>query len=436
MKLPFLQGIIQRILQALNWNVFNPRIVTPEYSVSGGRVDFALCHPADKPIVFIEVKQIGKIEGAERQLFEYAFHQGVPMAILTDGAEWHFFLPAEQGNYDDRRVYKLDLLEKRDRKKLLNASIDILIIKIFVMVKSIENARKDYKNVAKEREINRTLPEAMLKLINDCDELLVDLLKEKVESLCGYSPNEDIVINYLKNNLTVKEFSLPKTTIIKQTGTQQHQPTKTKIKNIDPTSITTANVIGFSIKGKEYKTKGARDFCIKGLTELSKLTDNFFARYAALPKHGKKRRFVANNKFDLYPGREDLAQNDSFEIIPGWWVGTNIGQLQAIKIVLLGCEIAKLKNDKDFKVAYMSSAYNKRPTCGRQAQCQPLRLAWTGYYFSSMMFCKRIKQTFEGNCIRLYLHKQELLTYKSDSGYPDISGFRNDRIKNNDRNIS
>ena len=344
------QGIIQRILKALDWNVYNPRIVTPEYSISGGRVDFALCYPNDKPIVFIEVKQIGKIYGAEKQLFEYAFHQGVPMAILTDGAEWHFFLPAEQGNYDDRRVYKLDLLE-RDPDEIVKRFNRYLNYQNICNGTAIENARRDYKNVAKEREINRTLPEAMLKLINDCDEILVDLLKEKVESLCGYSPDEDVVMGYLKDNLTVKELSQ------RQIPTQISQPPKqplvTRKPKIKPTTVVTSqNVAGFSIKGKIYKTSGARDFCIKGLTELSKLTNNFFGRYAALPKHGKKRRFVADNKFDLYPGREDLAQNDSYEIIPGWWIGTNIGQLQAIKIVQLGCEIAKLKVGSDFKVIY------------------------------------------------------------------------------------
>jgi hypothetical protein len=34
------------------------------------------------------------------------------MAVLTDGQEWHFFLPTEQGDYGERRVYKLDLLER------------------------------------------------------------------------------------------------------------------------------------------------------------------------------------------------------------------------------------------------------------------------------------------------------------------------------------
>lgn len=106
------QGIVQRLLHALGWPVYNTDIVSPEFSLEGKRVDFALCHPIRKPIVFIEVKQIGKSDGADRQLFEYSFHQGIPMAILTDGQEWHFFLPGEQGDYGERRVYKLDLLER------------------------------------------------------------------------------------------------------------------------------------------------------------------------------------------------------------------------------------------------------------------------------------------------------------------------------------
>ena len=47
-----------------------------------------------------------------RQALEYAFHTGVPFVVLTDGRTWSFYLPAEQGSYEDRRVYKLDLYER------------------------------------------------------------------------------------------------------------------------------------------------------------------------------------------------------------------------------------------------------------------------------------------------------------------------------------
>ena len=93
------QGSVLPILQALGWSIFDARIVCPEYTVEGKRVDFALCHQPRRPDIFMEVKQVGKSEGADRQLFEYAFHTGVPMAVLTTGQEWHFYLPAEQGTY-------------------------------------------------------------------------------------------------------------------------------------------------------------------------------------------------------------------------------------------------------------------------------------------------------------------------------------------------
>src|SRR2546427_341600 len=106
------QEVVLNLLNALGWNVFNSRIVWPEYSVGSRRVDFALCHPEARPVAFIEVKQVGESEGADKQLFEYAFMQGIPLAVLTDGQRWNFYLPSGQGTYSDRRFYSLDLLER------------------------------------------------------------------------------------------------------------------------------------------------------------------------------------------------------------------------------------------------------------------------------------------------------------------------------------
>src|SRR3972149_836128 len=79
------RGVVMRILQALNWPIFDTNVVWPEYPLETLKVDYALCHPPSKPTVIIEVKNIGNLEGADSKLFEYAFRAGVPMAILTDG---------------------------------------------------------------------------------------------------------------------------------------------------------------------------------------------------------------------------------------------------------------------------------------------------------------------------------------------------------------
>jgi hypothetical protein len=201
------QGIVLRLLSALSWPCYDTKVVSPEYSLEGQRVDFALCHPPGKPIVFIEVKQIGRqSDDSERQLFQYAFHTGVPLAILTDGQEWHFFLPAEQGNYGERKVYKLDLLERKVGE-CANRLMRYLEYQAVVSGTAIEAARDDYRSVARSRLIEATLPKAWKKLLEEKDDLLVELLADRAASLCGYKPGSDTVARFLEENLTLKEAS-------------------------------------------------------------------------------------------------------------------------------------------------------------------------------------------------------------------------------------
>jgi len=203
-------GVVLRLLQALDWPIFNSEIVSQEYSVGGRRVDFALCHPPTKPLIFIEVKQVGQSEGADRQLFEYVFHAGVPLAVLTDGQEWHFYLPGEQGNYQERRVYKLDLL-RRDINECEYRLRRYLDYNASRQKTTIDNAKQDYRDVDSKRQIELILPKAYKTLITEKDETLISILSDKVESLCGYRPEPELVINYLSSNLG----SPPKPEILK-----------------------------------------------------------------------------------------------------------------------------------------------------------------------------------------------------------------------------
>src|SRR3990172_4180964 len=98
------QGVIMRILHSLLWPIFDATQIVPEFPLGSGRVDYALCYPPKRPIILVESKDVGRAAGSEKQLFEYAFHQGIPMAVLTDGQEWSFFLPGEQGTYHERCV--------------------------------------------------------------------------------------------------------------------------------------------------------------------------------------------------------------------------------------------------------------------------------------------------------------------------------------------
>lgn len=189
--------IVRRLVHELGWPRFQSQIVYPQYPVEGGKVDFALCHPPSEPCVFIEVKQVGNIEGAEEQLFRYAFRRGVPIAILTDGQKWRFFYPIGQGDYRERKVHEMDLTEddSEENAKRLERYLNYEAICTGEAAKAIE---EDYRNVSRQRQVATRLPEAWSKLLEEEDEFLLHAVAEKTESLCGYRPTDEQVLGFLK----------------------------------------------------------------------------------------------------------------------------------------------------------------------------------------------------------------------------------------------
>ena len=146
------QGIVLPVLNELGWETSDTSIVIPAYSVESRRVDFALCPPDRFPSAFVEVNKGGRLsEEANRQLFEYAFHVGVQMAILTDGKEGLFYLPGEQGHYSERRVDKLDLLE-RNTNETIKRLRRYLSYERVRSGEAIEAARSDYQEIVQNRD--------------------------------------------------------------------------------------------------------------------------------------------------------------------------------------------------------------------------------------------------------------------------------------------
>ena len=192
------QGIVLRLLGALGWPTYDTQVVIPEYGVEGTRVDFALCHPPSKPLVFVEAKAVGNIERGEPQLFDYAYHEGIPIAILTDGQKWRFFHPIGQGNYRERKVHELDVIQddSEENAERLNRYLNYESIRTD---EAIEAIRNDYEVIRQERQVATRLPEAWDKLVEEADEFLLDVVAEKVESLCGYRPTDKQVLDFLKS---------------------------------------------------------------------------------------------------------------------------------------------------------------------------------------------------------------------------------------------
>ena len=335
------QGVVLPVLQALNWPIFETSVVKPEHSVKPGNVDFALCDTRKRPKILLEVKRIGRADTGDRQLFEYVFHEGVPMAVLTDGQEWSFFLPGEEGPYEERRVYKLDLLE-RSPAESTERLYRYLEYQRVVSGEALATARDDYKDVTRGRHIAAAIPKAWHQLLSGPDELLVDLLADKVEDICGYKPDLDDCSRFIQ----------------KRGGSQ---PTPNVATFLDPEKTDVAEPQmapprrpppekrGFSFLDIFHPANSAKDVIRKILIAFAQNDPEFLERFAAR-KHGRKRRWIARSKSELYPGRPDL-EIYSVELVQGWWMGTNYSIARIGKMVELACEVANVEFGKDLTVS-------------------------------------------------------------------------------------
>jgi hypothetical protein len=73
---------------------------------------------------------------------------------------------------------------------------------------ALDKAREDYKNVYKEQQAKANIPIAWEELIAKKDEMLLDVISEKVESICGFKPTQEQIVAYL-NSLKTDEDSPP-----------------------------------------------------------------------------------------------------------------------------------------------------------------------------------------------------------------------------------
>lgn len=190
------QAIILPVLQLLKWTTSDVSEVYPEYSVENRRVDYSL-RLNDTNEVFIEAKGAGaSLENHEEQLLDYAFRQGVELAALTNGITWSLYLPTNKGDWKARKFYTIDVIQQ-ESKDAAQKFIDLLSKENVESGIALQKAESIYKGRLKKVKIEETLPEAWEKIINEPDPLLVDLLAETTEKLCGFKPDIDDVKEFL-----------------------------------------------------------------------------------------------------------------------------------------------------------------------------------------------------------------------------------------------
>ena len=333
------EAIVLPVLRALDWDDLDPERVIREHDLGGRRVDYALSALGKQPAVFIEVKGPSAIPGAERQLFEYAFHAGIPFAVLTNGQEWSFFLPAAPGSYEERLLYKLDLGE-RDTAEAARRLERYLGFGNVRSGEALRSARQDYDDIHSRRIVREELPRAWDELLSEPDAVLVDLLAGRVATLCGFPPAHEAVVAFLTERASPSHAARPSAPSLRARPQARSvvsastplaavgQPVNADravaaepmeaarfapgpvAAEPEPAGSVVPGRLSYTFEGQTRTVRSAIEVLLNVVRTLAQRDPTFCERFA-VEAAGRRRNHVAQRPEDVYPGSHSCLSMSS-----------------------------------------------------------------------------------------------------------------------------
>jgi len=299
------QAIVLPLLSLLGWDTCNIDEVKPECSVESERVDYSLRIDNDNK-VFIEVKKLDtKLERYDGQLLNYSFKEGVKLWILTNGITWWFYLPLREGTWKQRNFYTVDILQQ-ESKDIVSKFIDFLSKDNIKSEKAIEIAEAICKGQQKKNVLKQTLPKAWDKIISEPDELLIKLINETTEKLCGFKADTELIEEFLVEHK--EQFLI--------SPAQPNAPNQA-IGNYSGKSISS-----FYFRGTQYRVRFWKDLLIRLCEILNTLHETEFDKILSL--RGRKWQYFSRNENELLKPRK-IAKTDIF-------VETNFSSNSIVKL--------------------------------------------------------------------------------------------------------
>lgn len=275
------QGIILPILSNLDWNRDNVREVVPEHRVENGRVDYCL-RLNQRSAVFIEAKRTDQeLDRHQEQLLGYAFREGVELAVLTNGVLWWLYLPLLQGSWEQRKFFTIDI-SQQDAATAAGHFSRFLGRGAVADGSAVRQAQLLHESHTKERQTAATLPRAWQQLLSEPDESLVELLADRVESLCGHKPTPDQIEEFLAEFVLRGSAPVP----------SPSQPTRVPPASpVQPHGYTYQRPIGFRFLGVSHRASTWKSILVDLCAEIATRHPNTFVKVLSLK--GRKRNYFA-----------------------------------------------------------------------------------------------------------------------------------------------
>ncbi len=272
-----------------------------------------------KDRLFIEVKKTGEeLEGHEEQLLAYSFKAGIRIAVLTNGFEWWFYLPLNEGSWEQRKFYMIDI-SQQESQDVVSKFVDFLSRDNVSSEKSIANSEEVYKSRKKESILKETFQKAWDKLISEPDDRLIELMTNKTEELCGYKPEAELVEQFLARRVTPR--TVPASQLVKSSSAYIQRGVPTQIASASG-GYTNKSISVFVFNRKQYQPKSWKELLLTMCDVLRESHGSEFEKVLNLV--GRKRPYFTRNPNELRIPQEIGGTNI--------FVETNLSANQITKI--------------------------------------------------------------------------------------------------------
>ena len=126
--------------------------------------------------------RLDKLKGQSGNCLNTLFTRGCKSLFSPMVEEWHFFHPSGEGDYRERLVYQLDLIEtdSGESTERLDRYLNYDLVCNGAASQAIAD---DYRDIHKQRVIKTNLPEAWIKLVEEADEFLLHTVAENGKSM-------------------------------------------------------------------------------------------------------------------------------------------------------------------------------------------------------------------------------------------------------------
>ena len=323
-------AVIAPLLNALGWDPADPSQWMVEHSVGTGRVDYALFGQNGSALVFVEAKKQGNLNPkAEDQLFGYANNKGVPLLVLTDGDTWDLYLSMAAGEPAERRFAHLTVSESSDLSDVAR-DLRAFVARSEVWSGAADDTAKERLKQVKDREIGKGgLESAWAELLREPDDILRDLLIERVEQEVGARPTTDDAERFLRRQLRGPESPQP------PPGDPDVQP------------LPSRNLRGFRIQGQSHEAKSGRETMTLLASALEQHNAGFLEAWGKSGRPGAARRRSVRSHDSRLQDEGLKTGYRSVEEFPDWYLWVHGSTATRLKLMQRMTELAGLKWGSD-----------------------------------------------------------------------------------------